>query len=287
MKISEILNTDSTTISLEVFPPKKWDNIGSVKQVVADMCTEFNPAFVSVTYGAGGMTPHFTMEVADCVKEMGQTPLFHLTCVTSTKEKIASILDDLRQHGIENILALRGDIPEGFVFPDRQHFTHANELVEIIRDYGGFCVGGACYPELHPDSKGVVDDLDNLKRKVDAGVDFLVSQLFLDNNKYYDFLERCAIRGINVPIEAGIMPITNASLITKSIALSNATVPKKFYRLVERFGDNPKVMTEVGVIYALNQIVDLIANGVQHIHIYTMNKPYVTRKIVESLNEIL
>ena len=287
MKITDIINERETSVSLEVFPPKKWDNIGAVKGVVKEMCENSDPAFVSVTYGAGGFTPQFTMEVAQSVKEVGREPLFHLTCVTSTKEKIISILDELKANNIENVLALRGDIPEGFVFPDKQHFSHANELVSVIKSHGDFCVGGACYPEMHPDSKDLKQDMDMLKKKVDCGVDFLVTQLFLDNNRFYDFRERCVAQHIDVPIEAGIMPITNASLITKSIALSNATIPDKFYKLVERFGENATVMREVGVIYALNQIVDLIANGVRHIHIYTMNKPLVTKKIIEGLNEIL
>ena len=286
MKIKQILKEKRVTVSFEVFPPKQWDKIDSTKAVVREMSRAM-PAFMSVTYGASGTQAGFTQEIAEEIKASGITPLSHLTCLTSTRDKIHHVVKDLKQGGIENILALRGDIPEGFEFPDEQHYTYAYELVNEIKSLGDFCVGGACYPEIHPESKDRVEDLAHLKYKVDCGLDFLTSQMFFDNDKFLDFVEMCRIKGIDVPVIAGIMPITNARQIRRSIALSNCSVPKKFYRIMERFGDDDRSMKQAGIIYATEQIIDLMANGINNIHIYTMNKPDVAASIMNGLSDII
>ncbi|MBQ9517841.1 MAG: methylenetetrahydrofolate reductase [Eubacterium sp.] len=286
MKISEILQSNRVTVSFEVFPPKQWDKIENTKALVREMSTA-EPSFMSVTYGAAGTQSGFTTEIANEVKNSGITPLSHLTCLTSTRDKIHRVVDELAQNGIENILALRGDIPEGFVFPDKQYFEYAYQLVNEIKSMGDFCIGGACYPEIHPESKNRVEDIEHLKYKVDCGVEFLTSQMFFDNDKFLNFYEMCRIKGIEVPIIAGIMPITNAKQIMRSIELSNCSVPKKFYRIMERFGDDPKSMKQAGIIYATEQIIDLMANGVNNIHIYTMNKPDVAAAIMNGLSDII
>lgn len=286
MKIRDILAENRVTVSFEVFPPKQWDKIENTKAVVREMSAA-NPSFMSVTYGAAGTQSGFTTEIANEVKDCGITPLSHLTCLTSTRDKIHGVVSELKENNIDNILALRGDIPEGFVFPDKQYFEHAYQLINEIKELGDFCIGGACYPEIHPESKNRVEDIDFLKYKVDCGAEFLTSQMFFDNDKFLNFYEMCRIKGINVPIIAGIMPITNAKQIMRSIELSNCSVPKKFYRIMERFGDDAKSMQQAGIIYATEQIIDLMANGINNIHIYTMNKPDVANAIMSGLSDIL
>ena len=286
MKISDILNSSKVTVSFEVFPPKQWDKIENTKSLVREMSTA-NPSFMSVTYGAAGTQSGFTTEIANEIKDSGITPLSHLTCLTSTRDKIHKVVTELKDNGIENILALRGDIPEGFVFPDEQYFEHAYQLINEIKEMGDFCIGGACYPEIHPESKNRVEDIEYLKYKVDCGAQFLTSQMFFDNDRFLNFYEMCRIKGINVPIIAGIMPITNAKQIMRSIELSNCSVPKKFYRIMERFGDDARSMKQAGIIYATEQIIDLMANGVNNIHIYTMNKPDVAEAIMNGLSDII
>lgn len=286
MKVKEILKSKKVTVSFEVFPPKEWTKIADTKAVISEMIKD-KPAFMSVTYGAAGTTSGFTTEIANAIKAGGVTPLSHLTCLTSTKEKINTVLDELEANGVENILALRGDIPKDFVMNENQYYHHAYELVNEIKSRGGFCVGGACYPEIHPESSSRVEDIARLKEKVDCGLDFLTSQMFFDNDAFYKFREMCAIKEINVPIIAGIMPITNANQIKRSAELSNCTIPKKFEKIMERFGENPSVMKQAGIIYATEQIIDLMANGVNNIHIYTMNKPDVAHQIMEGLSAII
>lgn len=286
MKISQILKDNKVTVSFEVFPPKEWDKIENTKAVVAEM-VKSRPAFMSVTYGAAGTRTGFTTEIAQAINESGVAALSHLTCLTSTKDKIDSVLDEWKKDGIENILALRGDIPQGFEFPDTQHFRHAYELVNTIKEKGGFCIGGACYPEVHPESANKVEDIQHLKEKVDYGLDFLTTQMFFDNSVFLNFKENCLIKGINIPIIAGIMPITNANQIKRSVELSGCRFPEKFRRIVERFGDNPAAMKQAGIIYATEQIIDLMANGQNNIHIYTMNKPDVAAAIMNELSEII
>jgi len=286
MKISEILKNNKVTVSFEVFPPKEWDRIENTKAVVREMAKS-NPAFMSVTYGAAGTRSGFTTEIANEIKSCGVTPLSHLTCLTSTKYKVVEVINDFKNNGIENILALRGDIPEGFVFPDEQHYRHAYELVNTIKQCGDFCIGGACYPEIHPDSANRVEDIQHLKEKVDCGLDFITTQMFFDNSVFLNFKENCLIKGINIPVIAGIMPITNANQIKRSVELSGCKFPEKFRKIVERFGENPAAMKQAGIIYATEQIIDLMANGQNNIHIYTMNKPDVAGSIMKGLSEII
>ena len=287
MKISEILKNNRVTVSFEVFPPKQWDKLENTKSTVKEMC-KYNPSFMSVTYGAAGTTSGFTTEIANEIKKCGVSPLSHLTCLTSTRDKIHQVVGELEENGIENILALRGDIPQDFEFTDRQYFKNAYQLVNEIKSINpNICVGGACYPEIHPESKNRVDDIAHLKDKVDCGVEFLTTQMFFDNEKFFNFYEMCQIKGINVPIIAGIMPITNANQIKRSIELSNSSVPEKFFRIMDRFGDDPNKMKQAGIIYATEQIIDLMANGFNNIHIYTMNKPDVAAAIMGGLSNII
>ena len=286
MKVKDIISNNKVTVSFEVFPPKEWDKVESTKAVINELA-KLSPAFMSVTYGAAGTTSGFTTEIANSVKENGVTPLAHLTCLTSTRDKIHTVVNELKDNGIENILALRGDIPKDFVFPDKQYYTYASQLIEELHSLGDFCVGGACYPEIHPESENRVTDIAHLKEKVDCGLDFLTTQMFFDNNVFYNFREMCEIKGIDVPLVAGIMPITNVNLIERTVRLAGCSLPKKFTKLVDRFGSDNAAMKQAGIIYAMDQIVDLLANGVNNIHIYTMNKPDIAGKIVQGLREII
>lgn len=287
MKISEILKNNKVTVSFEVFPPKQWDKIEHTREVVREM-SKAAPSFMSVTYGAAGTRSGFTQEIANEIKSNGITPLSHLTCLTSTRDKIHEVVNELQANSIENILALRGDIPEDFEFPDNQYYEHAYQLVNEIKNINpDICIGGACYPEMHPESKSRVDDIEHLKQKVDCGVEFLTSQMFFDNEKFLHFYEMCQVKRIDVPVIAGIMPITNANQIRRSIELSNSSVPKKFYKIMDRFGDDPESMKQAGTVYATEQIIDLMANGINNIHIYTMNKPDVAASIMNGLSSII
>lgn len=286
MKVKDIIKDNKVTVSFEVFPPKEWDKVENTKNVINELA-KFSPSFMSVTYGAAGTTSGFTTEIANSVKENGITPLAHLTCLTSTRDKIHTVVNELKENGIENILALRGDIPKDFVFPDKQYYTYASQLIEEIHSLGDFCVGGACYPEIHPESENRVTDIAHLKEKVDCGLDFLTTQMFFDNEVFYNFREMCAIKGIDVPLIAGIMPITNVNLIERTVKLAGCTLPKKFTKLVDRFGSNNAAMKQAGIVYATEQIVDLLANGVNNIHIYTMNKPDIAGKITQGLGDII
>lgn len=286
MKVKDIIRNNKVTVSFEVFPPKEWDKIESTKAVINDLA-KLSPSFMSVTYGAAGTTSGFTTEIANSVKEKGITPLAHLTCLTSTRDKIHTVVNELKENGIENILALRGDIPKDFVFPDKQYYTYASQLIEEIHTLGDFCVGGACYPEIHPESENRVTDIAHLKEKVDCGLDFLTTQMFFDNEVFYNFREMCAIKGIDVPLIAGIMPITNVNLIERTVKLAGCRLPKKFTKLVERFGSDNAAMKQAGIVYATDQIIDLLANGVNNIHIYTMNKPDIAEKITQGIGDII
>ncbi len=286
MKVKDIIKNNKVTVSFEVFPPKEWDKIENTKTVINELA-KLSPSFMSVTYGAAGTTSGFTTEIANSVKENGITPLAHLTCLTSTRDKIHTVVNELKENGIENILALRGDIPKDFVFPDKQYYTYASQLIEEIHSIGDFCVGGACYPEIHPESENRVTDIAYLKEKVDCGLDFLTTQMFFDNEVFYNFREMCAIKDIDVPLVAGIMPITNVNLIERTVKLAGCKLPKKFTKLVDRFGSNNAAMKQAGIVYATEQIVDLLANGVNNIHIYTMNKPDIAEKITQGLGDII
>lgn len=286
MKIIDILNTNEPTLSFEVFPPKTSDNWDKVEHATREIAS-LKPDFMSVTYGAAGSTSKFTAEIATDIKKMGVPALAHLTCVNASKESLEEKLDILKQGGIDNILALRGDLPEGVESTDDWVYKHASELVPIIKEHGDFCVGGACYPEKHPESSNSWSDIDNLKKKVDAGCDFLTTQMFFDNNIFFNYLYKVRDAGIKVPIVAGIMPVTNAKQMARIYKLSQAYLPHRFVSLLDKFEDNPAAMRQAGLAYATDQIIDLIASGINNIHIYTMNKPDVALQLQRNLSDII
>lgn len=285
MKVSELLKTDQVTISVELFPPKKGAQLENYKAIVGQMA-ELKPSYISCTYGATGGTSDYTVEIADTINSYGIPAIAHLTCASSTKEKVQSVIKELKERNIENILALRGDIPENADFPLPDQYHHAIELIGEIKEIGDFCIGGACYPEGHPEADTMEEDLQHLKEKVDAGCDYLTTQMFFDNNVYYRFLYKALAKGINVPVVPGIMPVTNAAQVKRTISLTGNLVPAKFLSIVDRFGSDPEAMKQAGIAYATEQIIDLIANGVNHIHIYSMNKPDVAGAIMDNLSKI-
>ena len=285
MKVSELLKSDKVTISVELFPPKKGSQLENYKAIVGQMA-EPKPSYISCTYGATGGTSDYTVEIADTINSYGIPAIAHLTCASSTKEKVQSVIKELKDRKIENILALRGDIPEDADFPLPDQYHHAIELIGEIKEIGDFCIGGACYPEGHPEAAAMEEDLQHLKEKVEAGCDYLTTQMFFDNNIYYRFLYKALAKGINVPVVPGIMPVTNAAQVKRTISLTGNLVPAKFLSIVDRFGSNPEAMKQAGIAYATEQIIDLIANGVNHIHIYSMNKPDVAGAIMDNLSEI-
>lgn len=285
MKIRDILAEGKPTLSFEVFPPKTQDAFASVEKA-AEEIARLHPAFMSVTYGAGGGTSDYTVKIASDLQEnCGVTPLAHLTCVSSTREKVQQVLNELKEHKIENILALRGDIPQDGQTPQVYHY--ASELIWEIREAGDFCIGAACYPEGHVESANKSVDMDYLKQKVEAGCDFVTTQMFFDNSILYSYLYRIREKGITVPVIAGIMPITNVKQVKRSIQMSGCHMPARFMSLVDKFGDDPAAMKQAGIAYATDQIIDLIANGIRGIHVYTMNKPDVAAKIRENLSDIV
>lgn len=285
MKIRDILNQDKPSLSFEVFPPKTEDKYESVERAALEIA-KLNPAFMSVTYGAGGGTSRYTVDIADALqKQCGVASLAHLTCVSSTREKVRSVLTELKERGLENVLALRGDIPaDGRVEKD---FRFASELIAEIKRIGDFCIGAACYPEGHVESVNKTADIGYLKEKVEAGCDFVTTQMFFDNSILYNYLYRIRERGIMVPVIAGIMPVTNVAQIKRICSMSGTYLPARFEAIVDRFGDKPAAMKQAGIAYATEQIIDLIANGVNGIHVYSMNKPDVAERIQMSLSEIL
>lgn len=286
MKISELLRTKEVTISCELFPPKKGSELAKAHEVVREMA-RVKPAFMSVTYGASGGISEHTVDLANEVQNVnGVLALAHLTCASSGRDKIQEVLGELQNRKIENILALRGDIPADLDFPLPNQYHHASELIEEIKVFGDFCIGGACYPEGHPEADSVEADIEYLKQKVDAGCEFLTTQMFFDNNILYNFLYRALKKGIEVPVIAGIMPVTNANQIKRITSLSGTALPARFRAIVERFADKPAALKQAGIAYATDQIIDLIANGVNNIHIYTMNKPDVAGAIFQNLSEI-
>ncbi len=284
MRITDLLSDGRVHLSCEVFPPKRFDGIAGACET-AKQIASLRPAFMSVTCGAGGTTPGYTLAVAKAVAETGVEPLCHVTCVQAGRQHVTEILDNMRASGMHNVLALRGDLPlEG----ERCHdFEHASDLAAFIRARGDFCIGGACYPEKHPESVSRDRDMDALKRKVDSGVDFLTTQMFFDNAIFYNFLYRMLKAGIRVPVCAGIMPITNARQVERAVKLSGSIMPPRFAAIADRFGSDPDSMAQAGIAFATGQIVDLIANGITNIHLYTMNKPAVTRAIVNNLSSIV
>lgn len=287
MRLDTILLKNDVTLSFEVFPPKVTANYESVKEAAYGVA-KLRPSYMSVTYGAGGSTGGNTLKLAKGIQEeYGVTTIAHLTCVGATKEGILQALAQMREAGIENVLALRGDRPKDFEGDPFIAYHYASELVEEIRAFGGMCIGGACYPEGHVESENTQEDILNLKKKVDAGCSYLTTQMFFDNNIFYNFLSRVREAGISVPVIPGIMPITRPSQLQNAVKLSGCNVPMRFRSIVDCFGRNPEAMQQAGIIYATDQIIDLIANGIKHIHVYSMNKPEVVKGIQDSLSKII
>ena len=290
MKLNELLTSDKLSLSFEVFPPKTDTAFESVKRATEEIAT-LHPSFMSVTYGAGGGTSRYTLEIAQNIKEQYGVPtLAHLTCVSSTKETVRRKIEEIKAAGIENIMALRGDLPPELMESDRSgwDYRHAVDLIRDIREIGGdFCIGGACYPEVHPESANQKEDILHLKEKVEAGCSFLTTQMFFDNNLLYNFLYKIREAGITVPIVPGIMPITNANQVERAIKLSGSFMPQRFKSLVDKFGYSPAAMKQAGIAYATDQIIDLFANGITNVHVYSMNKPDVAAGIRANLSDIL
>ncbi|MBP1558513.1 MAG: methylenetetrahydrofolate reductase [NAD(P)H] [Oscillospiraceae bacterium] len=290
MKIISIIKDNKPSLSFEVFPPKTDTAFASI-QAATEEIAELHPAFVSVIYGAGGGTGRYTLDIAKNIKEEHGVPtLAHLTCVSSTKEMVHSKIEAMKAAGIENVMALRGDLTPELAQSDRStwHYRNAIDLVRELKESGAdFCIGGACYPEIHPESHNQQQDIAYLKEKVDAGCDFLTTQMFFDNNLFFNFLYKIREAGITVPVVPGIMPITNANQVARAIQLSGSFMPQRFKSLVDKFGDNPKAMEQAGIAYATDQIIDLYANGIANVHVYSMNKPAVARKIQANLSEII
>lgn len=286
MKIIDIIKSEKPTLSFEVFPPKTSDKFDTVKKATEEIAA-LKPDFMSVTYGAGGGTSEFTADIAANLQDtFGVPTLAHITCVSSTKQKIDAVVENLKVKNINNVLALRGDIPEGLDL-ENLDYRYASELIDDIKAHGDFCIGGACYPETHPESSSSVDDIHNLKIKVDKGCEFLTTQMFFDNNILYNFIYRAREAGINVPIVAGIMPVTNANQIKRIMSISQSALPQRFVKIVDRYGSNPEAMMQAGIAFATEQIIDLYANGIGAVHVYSMNKPEVARKIKENVSYII
>lgn len=292
MKIKDLYNQGKTVISLEVFPPKKGQ--GTLESITdkLDAFSKLEPDFISVTYGALGSSIGNTCGIAANVKNnYGIESLAHITCLASTEEQIRMVLDRLKANKVQNLLALRGDLPDGYLEDsgEKRPFRHASDLISFIKgEYGDdFCIGAACYPEGHIEARNLETDIEHLKRKVDMGADFLISQLFYDNEQFYRFQEKIAKAGIKVPLSAGIMPVVNAKQIHNIVTLCGATLPRKFIRIMDKYDENPAALTEAGIMYGIDQIIDLVTNDVEGIHLYTMNRPDVPKKICENISHIL
>ena len=284
MKVREYFDK-KTVFSFEVFPPKKTSPVEVIYQTL-DELRDLHPDFISVTFGAGGSSNNsHAINVANKIRESGVTPVLHLPCINYDKQEISAVLDQMKANGIENVLALRGDINPDI--PPKMEFSHASDLITFIRSQGDFDIAGACYPECHPDCDSIDEDIANLKIKVDAGADHLISQLFFDNDSFYSFMDKARAAGISVPVEAGIMPVVNKNQIERMVTTCGASLPRKFVKIMQRYEHNPEALRDAGIAYAINQIVDLVASGVDGIHLYTMNNPYVARKISEAVQEII
>ena len=290
MKLTKLFNSDKLSLSFEVFPPKTDSAFESVKTATEEIA-KLKPSFMSVTYGAGGGTSQYTLDIAKNIKERYGVPsLAHLTCVSSTRETVRARIRDIRAAGIQNIMALRGDIPAGMENADRSEwaYQHAVQLVRELKEADAdLCIGGACYPEIHPESANQKEDIRYLREKVDAGCDFLTTQMFFDNNLLYNFLYKIREAGITVPIIPGIMPITNGNQVERAVKLSGSFMPQRFKSLVDKFGTTPAAMKQAGIAYATDQIIDLFANGITNVHVYSMNKPDVAAAILNNLSDIL
>lgn len=289
MKILDTIRDEKLSLSFEVFPPKTDASFEEVLRATEEIAA-LKPSFISVTYGAGGAGGKYTMEIARRLQNAdGVETLAHLTCVGAGQEEVRSYLQAMKDAGIRNIMALRGDLPAGMT-PEHMHgkaYPHASDLIREIRATGGFCIGAACYPEVHPESAVQAEDIRYLKEKVDAGADFLTTQMFFDNNLLYNFLYKLREAGVTVPVVPGIMPITRANQVERALKLSGSFMPRRFISLVDKFGASPEAMKQAGIIYACDQIIDLYANGIRHVHVYTMNKPDVAASIQAHLEGML
>ena len=290
MKIIDRITQNTLSLSFEVFPPKTEMRFDSVKSATEEIA-KLRPSFMSVTYGAGGGTSQYTLDIAKNIKELYDVPtLAHLSCVSSTKATVREKIRQIREAGLTNVMALRGDIPSGRENEDRSgwDYRYAVDLIRELKESGAdFCIGGACYPEIHPESANQKDDIRYLKEKVDAGCDFLTTQMFFDNNLLYNFLYKIREAGITVPVVPGIMPITNEKQVERAIKLSGSFMPQRFKSLVDKFGSDPAAMKQAGIAYATDQIIDLYANGITNVHVYSMNNPDVAAKIQANLSDIL
>lgn len=290
MKLSELLKKDTLSISFEVFPPKNDTNFDNVKRATAKIAA-LHPAFISVTYGAGGGTSKYTLDIAKSIENLYDVPtLAHLTCVSSSRETVHQRIEDMKAAGIQNVMALRGDLTPEMEGKDRSgwEYHYAVDLIRELKASGAdFCIGGACYPEIHPESADQKEDIQHLKEKVEAGCDFLTTQMFFDNNLLYNFLYKIREAGITVPVIPGIMPITNAKQLENALKLSGSFVPQRFKSIVDKFGTSPDAMKQAGIAYATDQIIDLYANGIKNVHVYSMNKPEVAAKIMDNISDIL
>ncbi|MCI6560132.1 MAG: methylenetetrahydrofolate reductase [NAD(P)H] [Oscillospiraceae bacterium] len=285
MKIREIFNK-KTVFSFEIFPPKKTSSIQTIYNTLEEL-KGLSPDFISVTFSAGGSgNGGLACEIASKIKdEYGITPMIHLPCINYTKEDITSTIEEIKSRGIENILALRGD--KNPDIEPKNDFSHASDLISFIKEKGDFDIAGACYPECHFEADSMVEDIRNLKIKVEAGADHLISQLFFDNEAFFKFREMAEIAGINVPIEAGIMPVVNKNQIERMVTMCGASLPNKFVKMMQKYENNPQALRDAGIAYAVNQIVELVASGVDGIHLYTMNNAYVARKISEAVSGVI
>ncbi len=290
MKLTDVFQSGKLSLSFEVFPPKTDTSFESVRAATEEIA-KLKPSFMSVTYGPGGGTSRYTLEIAKKIKHEYAVPtLAHLTCVSSTKETVRQRIDDMKAAGIENVMALRGDLTPEMMGQDRSEwpYRHAVELIRDIKESGAdFCIGGACYPEIHPESENQKQDIRYLKEKVDAGCDFLTTQMFFDNHLLYNFLYKIREAGITVPVIPGVIPITNANQVERAIKLSGSFMPQRFKSLVDKFGTSPAAMKQAGIAYATDQIIDLFANGITNVHVYSMNKPDVAQKIRDNLSDLL
>jgi methylenetetrahydrofolate reductase (NADPH) len=286
MYIYDMLRKKETIVSCEIFPPKTGSELERAFEIAGKIAA-LNPAFISVTCGAGANTDKYTKELAQYVERSNVPALAHVTCTAMTQGEIEALLDDYEAKNIVNILALRGDLPKDTQQPEHGHYLHANELVAAVKKRGRFCIGGACYPEGHIESVNQEQDIAYLKQKVDTGCDFLTTQMFFDNNILYKFLYKLSQKGIEAPVLAGIMPVTNKAQIKRIIELSGTVLPSRFVNIIDKFGDKPAAMRQAGIAYATEQIIDLVANNVRGIHIYTMNKPDVAAQIMNNLQGII
>ena len=287
MKIKDLFRKNKTLLSFEIFPPKKDYPIDTIYHTIEEL-KDLEPDYISVTYGAGGTSRDRTVEIASKIKnEYNIEALAHLTCIASTSKEINNIISSLRENNITNILALRGDMPEsGGDDAVSEEYTYARDLIDQINKKGNFSIGAACYPEGHMECSNRIQDIKYLKEKVNSGVDFLITQLFFDNELFYRFMEELELAGIDVPVSAGIMPVLNAKQILRIQKLSGCSIPPKFKRILDKYEHNPEALKEAGQAYALEQIIDLMAWGIDGIHLYTMNKSETARKIAENIKTI-